>query len=68
MVLIDGDIGKHETAANAVEAAVTHFGTIDVLVNNAGIFCTKPFTEFTTEDFNALVSTSWDSSTSLSLL
>src|SRR5947209_15550327 len=57
LVLVDGDIGKQETAAKAVEAAIKHFGTIDVLVNNAGIFCTKPFTEFTTEDFNALVST-----------
>ena len=50
-------IGKQETAAKAVEAAIKHFGTIDVLVNNAGIFYTKPFTDFTTEDFNALVST-----------
>lgn len=57
LVLVDGDIGSQETAASAVEAATTHFGTIDVLVNNAGIFRTKPFTEFTTDDFNALVST-----------
>jgi NAD(P)-dependent dehydrogenase (short-subunit alcohol dehydrogenase family) len=57
LILVDGDIGKQQTAAKAVEAAVQHFGTIDVLVNNAGIFRTKPFTEFTTEDFNALVST-----------
>jgi NAD(P)-dependent dehydrogenase (short-subunit alcohol dehydrogenase family) len=57
LVLIDGDIGKPETAAKAVDAAIKHFGTIDVLVNNAGIFYTKPFTEFSTEDFNALVST-----------
>jgi NAD(P)-dependent dehydrogenase (short-subunit alcohol dehydrogenase family) len=57
LVLVDGDIGKQETAAKAVEAAIKHFGTIDVLVNNAGIFRTKPFTDFTTEDFNALVST-----------
>ena len=57
LVLVDGDIGKQETAANTVEAAIKHFGTIDVLVNNAGIFRAKPFTEFTTEDFNALVST-----------
>jgi len=56
LVLVDGDIGKQETAAKAVEAAIEHFGTIDVLVNNAGIFRTKPFTDFTTEDFNALVS------------
>ena len=46
-----------QTAADAVEAAINNFGTIDVLVNNAGIFLTKPFTDFTTEDFDALVST-----------
>ena len=57
LVLVDGDIGKQETAANTVDAAITHFGTIDVLVNNAGIYLAKPFTEFTNEDFNALVST-----------
>jgi NAD(P)-dependent dehydrogenase (short-subunit alcohol dehydrogenase family) len=56
LVLIDGDIGKPETAAKVVEAAI-NFGSIDVLVNNAGIFFTKPFTEFSTADFNALVST-----------
>jgi len=57
LVLVDGDISKQETAAEAVEAAIKHFETVDVLVNNAGIFYTKPFTDFTTEDFNALVST-----------
>jgi NAD(P)-dependent dehydrogenase (short-subunit alcohol dehydrogenase family) len=57
LVLVDGDIGKQETAANTVGAALKHFGTIDVLVNCAGIYRTKPFTDFTTEDFNALVST-----------
>jgi NAD(P)-dependent dehydrogenase (short-subunit alcohol dehydrogenase family) len=57
LILIDGDIGKPETAAKVVEAAIKNFGSIDVLVTNAGIFFTKPFTEFSTEDFNALVST-----------
>jgi NAD(P)-dependent dehydrogenase (short-subunit alcohol dehydrogenase family) len=57
LVLVNGDIGKQQTAADAVEAAINNFGTVDVLVNNAGIFLTKPFTEFTTEDFDALVST-----------
>jgi NAD(P)-dependent dehydrogenase (short-subunit alcohol dehydrogenase family) len=57
LVLVDGDIGKQETAAKVVEAAINNFGTIDVLVNNAGIFRIKPFVDFTTEDFNALVST-----------
>src|SRR5580692_6876561 len=57
LALIDGDIGKSETAAEVVEAALKNFGSIDVLVTNAGIFFTKPFTDFSTADFNALVST-----------
>jgi NAD(P)-dependent dehydrogenase (short-subunit alcohol dehydrogenase family) len=57
LVVLDGDIGKQQTAAYAVEAAINNFGTIDVLVNNAGIFLSKPFTDFTTGDFDALVST-----------
>ena len=57
LILVDGDIGKPQTAADTVKAAINNFGTIDVLVNNAGIFLTKPFTDFTTEDFDALVST-----------
>ena len=44
------------TATEVIEAAIKNFGTVDILVNNAGIFRKKPFTEFTTEDFNALVS------------
>jgi NAD(P)-dependent dehydrogenase (short-subunit alcohol dehydrogenase family) len=57
LALVDGDIGKQETAARVVAAAIKHFETIDVLVNNAGIYRTKPFIDFTTDDFNALVST-----------
>lgn len=57
LVLLNGDIGKEQTAADAVQAAINNFGNIDVLVNNAGIFLTKPFTDFTTDDFHALVST-----------
>jgi NAD(P)-dependent dehydrogenase (short-subunit alcohol dehydrogenase family) len=56
LILVDGDIGKQETADQAVEAAINNFRTIDVLVNNAGIFLNKPFLDFTTEDFDALVS------------
>ena len=56
LALVDGDISKRETAAKIVESAIKHFGTIDVLVNNAGIYLARPFTEFTIEDFNALVS------------
>jgi len=57
LVLVEGDIGKQETAAKVVEAAIQNFATIDVLVNNAGIFLTKPFLDFTTDDVQALVST-----------
>jgi NAD(P)-dependent dehydrogenase (short-subunit alcohol dehydrogenase family) len=57
LALVGGDIGEPKTAASIVETAVTRFGRIDVLVNNAGIFIPKPFTEYTTEEFNALVST-----------
>ena len=55
--LVDGDIGDPRTAATIVDAAVSRFGRIDVLINNAGVFIPKPFTEYTTEDFNTLVST-----------
>ena len=41
LVLLDGDIGKQQTAGRAVEAAINNFGTLDVLVNNAGISLTK---------------------------
>lgn len=57
LVLVDGDIGKQETASKVIRAGLEHFGTIDVLVNNAGILRNKPFTDFTTDDFYALVST-----------
>jgi len=54
---VDGHIGEPATAAKVVETALARFGTIDVLVNNAGIFFTKPFTQYTAEDFRALVAT-----------
>jgi NAD(P)-dependent dehydrogenase (short-subunit alcohol dehydrogenase family) len=57
LVLLDGDIGNQQTAVYAVDAAINNFETVDVLVNNAGIFLKKSFTDFTTEDFDALVST-----------
>jgi NAD(P)-dependent dehydrogenase (short-subunit alcohol dehydrogenase family) len=57
LALVDGDIGDPKTAARIVDTAVSRFGRVDVLINNAGIFIPKPFTEYTTEDFNALVST-----------
>lgn len=54
LTLVDGNIGETAVAAKVVETAITKFGSIDALVNNAGIFFSKPFTEFTPEDFERL--------------
>jgi len=54
---VDGDIGEPATAAKIVETAVSRFNVIDVLVNNAGVYFNKPFTDYTIEDFTSLVST-----------
>jgi NAD(P)-dependent dehydrogenase (short-subunit alcohol dehydrogenase family) len=56
LAVIDGDLAQPETATKVVAAAVQRFGSVDVLVNNAGIFFTKPFTEFTAEDCHQLFS------------
>jgi len=57
VALVDGHIGEPTTAAKIVETALYRFNSIDALVNNAGIFITKPFTDYTPEDFKSLVST-----------
>src|SRR3984885_14200861 len=57
LALVDGSIGERAVASKIVAAAVQKFGSIDALVNNAGIFFTKPFTDYTAEDFKALSST-----------
>jgi NAD(P)-dependent dehydrogenase (short-subunit alcohol dehydrogenase family) len=56
LALVDGNIGEAETAAKIAEAAKSRFGSIDALVNNAGIYFSKPFTDYTIEDLRALVS------------
>ena len=60
LALVDGDIGALATAQRIVETAVTRFGSVDALVNNAGIFFAKAFTDYTIEDFRALSSTNLD--------
>ena len=57
VALVDGHIGEPATAARIVETALSRFKSIDALVNNAGIFFTKPFTDYTAQDFKSLVST-----------
>ena len=57
LALVDGDIGEIATAAKIVETTINKFRSIDALVNNAGIFFAKPFTNYTAADFRALAST-----------
>jgi NAD(P)-dependent dehydrogenase (short-subunit alcohol dehydrogenase family) len=57
LAFIDGDIGQFETAHKVAELAIKKFGSIDAVVANAGIFLVKPFTDYTADDFRALVST-----------
>jgi len=57
LALVDGDIASPLTADKLVETALKRFGAVDVLVNNAGMFISKPFTDYTPEDFRALSST-----------
>src|SRR4029077_17955166 len=57
VALLDGDIGQPARAARVTEPAMSRSRSIDVLVNNAGIFFNKPFTAYTADDFRSLVST-----------
>ncbi len=57
LALVDGDIGKAATAEEIAGIAIGNFGSIDHVVNNAGIFASKPFTEYTLDEFRAYVST-----------
>jgi NAD(P)-dependent dehydrogenase (short-subunit alcohol dehydrogenase family) len=60
LALVDGDIGAASTAARVAETAISTFGSIDALVNCAGIFFMKSFADCTAEDFKRLVSTNLD--------
>src|SRR3954453_1083456 len=51
---VPGDIAEPETAQHVVEQALDRFGRIDALVNNAGIFIAKPFTDYTRADFDVM--------------
>ena len=57
LVLVDGDIGQKDSAVKVADAAIRHFGRIDLLVNNAGIYMPKPFTVYTPEDFEMMIGT-----------
>jgi NAD(P)-dependent dehydrogenase (short-subunit alcohol dehydrogenase family) len=55
LLTVAGDISKPGTAERIVDSALARFGRIDTLVNNAGVFISKPFTEYTTADFARVV-------------
>lgn len=57
LAVIDGDVADRETAERSVREAVRRFGSLDLLVNNAGIFLAKPFTDYTQDDLASLVAT-----------
>jgi NAD(P)-dependent dehydrogenase (short-subunit alcohol dehydrogenase family) len=54
-LVIGGDIGAAETARRAVDQALDRFGRIDTLINNAGVYIGKPFTQYTVEDYAAII-------------
>ncbi len=56
LALVDGNIAEAATAAKIAETAKSRFGSIDALVNNAGIYFSKPFTDYTVDDLRSLVS------------
>jgi NAD(P)-dependent dehydrogenase (short-subunit alcohol dehydrogenase family) len=55
VLAIPGDIGIRDTAERVIAEGVRRFGRIDTLVNNAGIFISKPFTEYTDDDYAAIM-------------
>jgi len=55
LVAVAGDIADPATARRVIETAVSRFGRVDTLVNNAGIFIAKPFTQYTAEDYAAVL-------------
>ena len=57
LALVDGDIGQAATAEKVAQTAISKFGSIDHVINNAGIFAVKPFTDYTADDFHRFVST-----------
>lgn len=57
LLLVPGDIALPETAARLFEQAENTFGQVDILINNAGIFLSKPVTEYSEEDVDAIVAT-----------
>jgi NAD(P)-dependent dehydrogenase (short-subunit alcohol dehydrogenase family) len=60
VLTVAGDIGESAVAESLAQTAIDHFGRIDTLVNNAGIFIGKPFTQFTADDYRKVVHVNLD--------
>ncbi len=56
MLAVAGDIADPAVADRVIQSAVQTFGRVDTLINNAGIFISKPFTDYTEADFTAKIS------------
>jgi NAD(P)-dependent dehydrogenase (short-subunit alcohol dehydrogenase family) len=56
VLAVPGDIAERAVADRVIGGAVERFGRVDTLINNAGIFIAKPFTEYTEADFAAMIS------------
>jgi NAD(P)-dependent dehydrogenase (short-subunit alcohol dehydrogenase family) len=56
LLTVAGDVAEQATADRIVSQAVERFGRIDTLINNAGVFMAKPFTDYTAADYAAVVS------------
>ena len=56
LALLDGDIGQAATAEKIAQTAIDKFGSINHVVNNAGIYKSKPFTDYTIDEFRSFVS------------
>jgi NAD(P)-dependent dehydrogenase (short-subunit alcohol dehydrogenase family) len=57
LALVDGDIAQAATAEKVAQTAIATFGSIDHVINNAGIFSAKPFTDYTIDEFRSFVAT-----------
>jgi NAD(P)-dependent dehydrogenase (short-subunit alcohol dehydrogenase family) len=55
VLTVSGDIADPATAERIVSAALGRFGRVDTLINNAGVFVSKPFTDYTAEDYARVV-------------
>lgn len=57
---VQGDVSKPATARNVVDQALDRFGRIDTLINNAGIYVGKPFTDYTLDEYRAITAVNLD--------